>query len=463
MEFAVLPRQGGVRGHSRANQIRFNFPYWLLCAFFTVLWLAGGSSRADASGQVIVRASAWLIVLVMILLGMKPVWRRSPPVFVILLATITIVAIQLLPLPPALWTSLPGRAMLQAAAQASGELQPWRPIAIVPSAAVNALSSLVVPLVVVILISQLPTGRQRSLLEFVFFLVLGGAFLGLLQISGAHFKNPFYFSISGEISGCFANRNHFALFISIGCILTLVWAFAESKHQRWRIMACSALIPFFVLIVLGTGSRMGILTCVSGVVLGLLAVRTQFAKALGKIPKRSKLFIIGVFLLALATIIGLSIFLDRAVALNRLTEMHAGQDLRVKALPVILKMISAYFPVGSGFGGFDPVYRIWEPDSLLSPLYLNHAHDDWLEVILSGGILALLLLAASVIWWALASIRAWRAHGPGSTLPKVGSGALGLVLVASITDYPARTPMIMAIITIAAFWLGGASRTKDRP
>jgi len=38
---------------------------------------------------------------------------------------------------------------------------------------------------------------------------------------------------------------------------------------------------------------------------------------------------------------------------------------------------------------------------------------------------------------------------------RLGGVAIGLVLVGGISDYAARTPMIMAVIVVAACWLTG--------
>jgi hypothetical protein len=75
-------------------------------------------------------------------------------------------------------------------------------------------------------------------------------------------------------------------------------------------------------------------------------------------------------------------------------------------------------------------------------------------VILEGGLLAALLLVAAVGWWLWKSIGVWRQPvQPGKMLQLAGSGMLLLVLVASIWDYPARTPLIMALTVLAAIWL----------
>ena len=100
-----------------------------------------------------------------------------------------------------------------------------------------------------------------------------------------------------------------------------------------------------------------------------------------------------------------------------------------------------------------------EPFDLLSLVYFNHAHNDFLEVVLDAGVPGLLLLVAALSWWAWASINAWRADsGSDYVLPKLGSAMLLLVVIASVSDYPARTPMIMVMVIVAATWLSDRTR-----
>src|SRR3546814_3653142 len=103
-------------------------------------------------------------------------------------------------------------------------------------------------------------------------------------------------------------------------------------------------------------------------------------------------------------------------------------------------MIAAYFPAGACFCGFYPIFRLHEPFQLLKPTYFNHAHNDFLEIVLDGGLPALLLMLVAIGWYGMASMRAWRGSGRHSVLPKLGSAILFLVFVASAFDYPARTP-----------------------
>ena len=79
----------------------------------------------------------------------------------------------------------------------------------------------------------------------------------------------------------------------------------------------------------------------------------------------------------------------------------------------------SFLPFGAGFGTFDPVYRRFEPDALLSTIYLNQAHNEPMQLAMEGGIPALALL---LVFPALVDPRAFQANGRKSSAP---SRALG--------------------------------------
>ena len=108
-------------------------------------------------------------------------------------------------------------------------------------------------------------------------------------------------------------------------------------------------------------------------------------------------------IVAVIGVISLSIYLERAASVERATLLEGESDLRLQIWPIVLDMTRAYFPVGTGFGTFDSAYRIGEPDSQLNAHYVNLAHNDWLQVVLEGGVLGLVLLAASFLWFGLAA------------------------------------------------------------
>jgi len=433
------------------------FSFWLLAVFLVILWFAGGASRADAAGQALVRFCAWLMLIGYIMIGSGFDWRRVRPVAIILGLAVFLVALHLVPLPPSVWTALPGRDLLTQAATATDQAQPWRPISVSPGATMNALGSLIVPVFALVLMASLPRQHNWRILAVLLALIIAGSLLGLLQFSGARYDNPLINDIRGMVSGPFANRNHFALFVAIGCLLLPAWAFREGGNHRWKAIAAMGVLVLLILLILAIGSRMGIVVGIVGVTIGIVAVHEPIRRAIRGLPRKLVVPLAVGIVALIALAIVLSITFDRAASIDRALNMEASADSRAHFLPVVIDLVGHYFPVGSGFGAFDPVYRIGEPNDLLQTRYLNHAHNDWVELALDGGVMAILLAAAGVLWWLFATFRAWQGGAARNTLARLGSGILLLGMIASLSDYPARTPMIMAVLIIGAVWLNEGS------
>lgn len=446
-----MPKQDQSAGSRRLSR-----PLLLMMLLLILIWISGGASRADAAGQIFARGSAWLILIAMALSAARPPLRSVSLIAALVFASLLIAILQLIPLPPALWTALPGRKILEQAAVLSGKVQPWRPLSMSPGATVNALSSLIVPIATLLLAASLSRAEHARIASLLLALVVASTLLGMLQFAGGHFDHPLVNDIPGMVSASFANRNHFALFVAIGCSIAPAWAFGEEHRAAWKAPVALTLLLLFFLIILGTGSRSGIALAAMAGVLGLATVRRQLASKLRHLPKRLSLGLTILSAAALVIAITLSVMLGRAVSIDRAFKLEASDDLRRQALPTIWEMVKLYFPFGSGVGTFDPVYRISEHNELLSLAYLNHAHNDFLEVVLDAGILGLLVLVTAVVWWLWKSARVWRSPHPDHHLERVGSVILLLTLAASVTDYPARTPMIMAVVVIAAVWLNGS-------
>lgn len=452
-----MPRRTSIRPDFSAR-----LSFWLLTGFLVILWFAGGASRADVTGQAVNRFFAWTILIAFALLAPKFEWRRVKPVAMLLGIAILLVALQLVPLPPTIWTALPGRELFTRAAEVSGQPQPWRPLSISPSGTANALGSLVIPSAVLVLCAQLTREQHWRIAELLLILVVAGCVLALVQFSGSRFDNPLINYQRGSVSGNFANRNHFALFVAFGCCLAPVWGFRAAGHDRWKAIVAIAVIPLFLLVILATGSRAGLLLGAMAIAAGAFLVRSSLVREFRVLPRWAAISIVTALVGALAGAVLLSITLGRAIAIDRVFDLAATDDLRSRALPSVIEALLRYFPAGTGFGTFDPVYRIGEPYELLQPQYFNHAHNDWLEIVLDGGIAGVGLLLGAIVWSAIAAIRAWRAKRDGRTLN--GAAVVGLTLLAlsSTVDYPARTPMFMALIIILGVWLNQSPRASEK-
>jgi O-antigen ligase len=449
-----------VRPRLSGSDARPGPSFLLLALLFGILWIAGGASRGDAVGQVVVRVSAWAALIAAMLFSRSPAWRDIRFLLGLTLAALALPLLQLIPLPPSIWQSLPGRDVIERAAIVVGEPQPWRPWSMVPGATLNAASSLIVPLVTLLLIGALRPHERSWLPGLLLATICGSMLVGLLQFSGTRFDQPLVNDTVGEVSGLFANRNHFALFMAIGCVLAPGWAFLGRRRPKWRGPMALALVLLFALMILASGSRAGLLLGAVGLIAGLVIAWHGIRGAMSRYPRWVFPALIGSVVAIIAGFILVSVAADRAVAIDRVIAIDPGQDMRSRGLPTVLGMIERYFPFGTGLGSFDPLFRIHEPLSLLKPTYFNHAHNDLLEIALDAGLPGLLLFAVMLAWWGLGSLRAWRSGaGTRHGVPKMGSAILLLVLVASLFDYPSRTPLMMATIVLAAWWLHTVGRS----
>jgi O-antigen ligase len=432
-----------------------SIPLGLLLALFVLLSLAGGAARADVWGQTVVRGTAAAALLLAALFFEKPYIGALKPSLLLLLATLALVLLQLVPLPPSLWQALPGRAPF--AEVIKGE-QPWRPLSIQPNATLNAGMSLLVPFAILIVAGGVRQKERVWVLPILLSLIVLCALSGLVQMSGTVFDNPFINDTPGAVSGLFANRNHFGLALAIGCLLAPVWAL--QGESAWKMALALGLNILFILLILASGSRSGMFLGVAGTAMGVLITHRRLLRALRRIPRWAQF---GIGTVAIGTIVALiliSVYAGRAQSIDRALALDVTSDMRIRALPTVTAMTKTYFALGTGFGSFDTLFRMHEPFDLLKPTYFNHAHDDFIEIVLDGGLPALLLLVVGVAWWVVASIRVWRrTTSPEVILGRLGSSMLLFILLASIVDYPARVPMFMAMIVLAAAWLcWGANR-----
>lgn len=430
-------------------RFRPSLSFALLAALLGILWLAGGASRENVTGQIVSRAAAWMAIMITVLFARRPRLKEANGAAVFLLAAILLCAVQLVPLPSSVWRALPGRAAFADPLVSPPDL--WRPWSLVPGATVNALFSLVVPLAVLLLGTSLREDERHRLLVVILVIITLSLLVGLFQFTGAGIINPLVNGTPGAVNGLIANRNHYALFLAFGLLVTPVWALGEGKRSKVRAPLAFGLIVLLVLTILASGSRAGMVLGTIALVIGLIISWRQVRATLRRYPSWVGPAL-GTSLVALVAIFVLvSVMAERAVSIDRLVDVDAGQDMRRRGLPTVLAIIHTYFPLGSGLGSFDPIFRLHEPFSLLKPTYFNHAHNDFFELVLTAGLPGLILIVAALGWWGWRSVAAWRTV---AVLPRLGSAMLLLIFLASTVDYPARTPIIMAMAMISAIWLG---------
>jgi O-antigen ligase len=393
-------------------------------------------------------------------------WVKPPLLFLGALALLMI--FQSIPLPPAIWTALPGRSFFASGASILAVEQPWRPISLAPDATLNSILSTLPGFAVLIGLASFPKARLLALLSLIVGFVMLSAVLGILQISSGEF---YLFEITnrGSSVGFFANRNHHAALLTTALpALAVIAIHPSDRLVQLRLPLACALALFLVPMVLITGSRAGLLLLLVGLAGAVLLLRPAW-RSQGGAPVALRSFLasragrisaIGFVMMLIAIIIA-SILMSRALAIQRLFFQDVEADTRLRLFGVLADMVKTYMPFGSGFGTFPAVFKVVEPDWYLGPSYFNHAHDDLLEILIEGGVPSLLLGVAFVFWAVRVSVRIWRPvrHvGEVLLLARMGSIQVLMFVLASIADYPLRTPLNQILFLIGCGFMALASQ-----
>lgn len=445
--------------HATSNSLQF----WALAIFLVLAFALGGGARGDIQSLVIFRPLSLLLCGFALWTLTWDDVRRHALLFGIAGLLVVLVGAHLIPLPPSIWTRLPGRELIAQLDQASGLNSVWRPLSLVPTATANAFYSLFAPLAVLLLGVQLKRDEHLKLLPILIALGVLSAVLGILQLAGSGESLLYFYSVTNEGApvGLFANRNHAAAYLAcLPPMLAVYAATASDSHHRDRFrlwLLCVVTLVVLPLILI-SGSRGGMLVAVAGLVAVPLLYRRSTTSRGGGAKKFNPVYLVagaGIALLAL-----LFVVFSRAESLNRLLAYDGGEDLRFRMWGPIADLAWKYFPAGSGIGSFEEVYKLDEPLRLLKPTYVNHAHNDWLEMYLTGGVAGILILALIAFFWARATLKAWTATSSGSRGPmlaRLGSTLLLMLALASVADYPLRTPSMMCFAALCAIWLQAAA------
>ncbi|MDX2208947.1 MAG: O-antigen ligase family protein [Sphingopyxis sp.] len=432
-----------------------------ICLAFAMV----GGSRDDLLSLLLWRPVSMLLLVLAVVLCGRDAWIKGRALILFALAVIGLVGVHLIPLPPAVWTQLPGRELIADIFASAGMSLPWQPLSVAQARTWNALFSLAAPLAFLLMVLCLGIDRQRQLLLLLLGTgILSGA-IGLLQALGPNDGPLYFYRITnyGSSVGLFANRNHQSLFlITMFPLLAAYAALFQGRADRFASVQATATIvaAAIVPLVLSTGSRSGLLLLPVALILSWWVYRRP-AKSDARVVQGQKSKVIFLAGSAVAVgVIGTAVVLLRTPALERLLTSDAGADLRFQGLPAIFDAMRSFFPLGSGIGTFVETYQIFERDALVTNSYFNHAHNDYVELLLTGGVPALLLLfwcfglgLAALVTLVRHRVTATREPLRSSHIfGRAGFSVLVLLALASATDYPLRVPSLLVFAVIAAAW-----------
>lgn len=416
----------------------------------------GGSSRADMIQQAPLRAACALLLVPAIYLAWTRGIGSGGALLTMLGAIIVLTALQLVPLPPAMWQSLPARDVIARIDYAAGLGDIWRPLTMTPGRTANALAAMIVPLTA-LLLALATRMSARNLLVIIAWIAVMNFVLGMMQIVNPGNGNLFFYSITnpGTAVGIFANNNHAAVLSACAMLiftrLAIEDAEARSPSPWLLVFVTGAVAMFFSAIV--NGSRAGFIAALVGSLTAAAMTWVMWSRRGKKLDRHSPVknrsykgaLIAGGLVAFIAALLATLSFAGNLDALDRLSDDSALQDVRVGLLPILRQMATALWFTGSGFGSFELVYHVFEPDSMLASHVINQAHNDWVQLVIEGGLVAALLLLALMIWIARSIIRLIRAPQVAGWLPLFWTGTFAIIAFASLVDYPMRAPTFTAV------------------
>jgi O-antigen ligase len=425
-----------------------------LYAFLVLCALTGGASRVDSWAQLAVQFVSVAMIAVAIMKIDRATVSANKAILVFAGLCAALVAAQLIPLPFSLWADMPGHSFYaqgSVLAGAGGGARPW---SMSPDLTLATLVGLLPPLAA--LLGMLLRDRKTDyvLLTILVAVALFSAALGLAQLSGGQDSPLRFYAVTNEDSpvGIFANRNHQAILMVTAIGMAGAWGVLSPRTfgglpVRW---VAAALMVFFVPVILLNGSRNGMLLAPLALIAGALFLRRS--RRGGAFRWKTIGAVFGGALLAT----GASIYFSRALAFERLMSSDFASEGRVRVLRPGWQMVQDFFPFGTGIGTFDPLYRRYEPFAALSTRYMNEAHNDLLQLAIEAGLFGLALLAVYLVWWGVNVFGMWRSRGQGQEHGEfrwVGAFVTGILLIASLTEYPLRTPFFQVLFVVASCWM----------
>ena len=362
------------------------------------------------------------------------------PLLLILLALL-VVALQLIPLPPEIWTRFPGRSGIARGYDLLAILRPWLSISELPYEAVSTTFALLPPLAIFALGA---TDNSRGMAGALLIGTALAIVVGALQVASGPTSAWYFYPITntGAVA-FFANGNHMATLLLAAIPFVPALLLSGKSQQRLRGKSAATItiaIAALGLILIGIALNRSLAAL-------LLVVPVLLATGL-MIPVGWRLRWVGVPLV----VVGLAGAVA-ALSTNPLnsTSASSAKEYSLQSRQHIWRTAAAAiaetFPVGTGLGSFQQVYRLQENPDRVDATYVNHAHNDYLELAMELGLPGILLILAFFAWWGRRLAQIWSSN-LSSPFDRAATIASAAILAHSVVDYPLRTSAMAAVFAM---------------
>lgn len=428
-------------------------------AYLFLCLLLGGSPQGAWGNAILQLLAIAIIAWALLERGEEGLSRPAKQLLAIAVLAVLLVLIQLVPLPAGVWSGLPGREFVVRGFDLLGIAPGAMPISLSPYDSLATLIALLPPLGMLAATLIL---RAYSTIWLAAALIAGamaGVLLGILQVSSPFpEQSPWYiYRISnfGVATGFFANSNHMASLLLVTIpFLAAVGATlrGQTKDVRLRSAGLAVASSGLVLAVLGLILNQSL----AGYGLGVPVVLSSLLILFG-LSRRwagGALLAIGLAGIAAIALLWTSPIGNQLDDFGASTSVTSRRHIAAKSLDLSIELA----PVGSGLGTYPKLYQQKEDPAEVDRFYVNHAHNDYLELAVETGLPGVLLILIFLFWWGRA-VAAMLRSPASDQFALAGAVASAAILLHSMVDYPLRTGAISAVFAMSLALILQSRRT----
>jgi O-antigen ligase len=429
--------------------------YLLLC-----LLLGGASAAGFWANMALQLLAVPIIFWALVVDRQTPMPAAARRLVLLLLLALALGALHLVPLPPAIWTKLPGREAVAQGFAMLGQPLPWMPLSLAPARGMSSLLWLLPAIAVLLGMLRLGSFRASWIAWALAAVTLVSVTIGALQVAGGQ-GSPFYlYRITnwGKAVGFFANSNHMGM-LMVATVPFLAALFFTARAGGRSVSRTSA-IAVMLAGALGV-IAVGIVINNSLAGMGLVVpVAAATALALGSRNLRRIAFGAAAAAALLAAAVA-AIFIA-PVGGDLTAASRSDQGSRYVFYTTTARAAGDYLPAGSGLGSFVEVYARYEDPATINRTFTNHAHNDYLELLLETGVPGMLLVLLFLAWFGVRAVASWRTPEP-DYFARAATIAGAAILAHSAVDYPLRTAALSALFAVCCALVAGARpRARQR-
>jgi O-antigen ligase/tetratricopeptide (TPR) repeat protein len=302
-----------------------------------------------------------------------------------------------------------------------------------------------------------------ALLRLSLVAVANGALLSLFALvqffTSPHNTLYWAYPSEGEVFGPFICRNHFSFYVNVcvGLGLGLLLGLRSRDRSAWEVHGLRSLAALLKdSRVLWVSSALAVMVGAIALSLsrgGLLALlgAACFCLALGLWRSRRFAPAGSVALVAALTLLVLTAFgFTRIQA--RLATVWGGAafENRIPLWSRLLPSVADFPLLGTGYGTFDFVEQMARGPGATTGYLFQHAHNDYLEALLEGGAVRLVLSLLAIALVCRAGVRAYARNAGRPTGGHVLGALFGFtaVLIHSFVDFGLHIPAIALLTAV---------------